>query len=50
MTGVRGRGTKLSARLVDCRGEETCTAEVLAVETPDSWANAAGLLTPRLTT
>ena len=47
VTGVRGRGTKVSTRLVDCRGEETCTAEVLAVETPDSWANAAGLLTSR---
>lgn len=41
---VRGRGTKVTARLVDCRGEETCTGEVLAVETPDSWAADAGLL------
>lgn len=47
VTSVRGRGTKVSARLIDCRGEETCTADVLAVETPDSWANSAGLLSPR---
>ena len=40
---VRGRGTKLATRLVDCRGEETCVAEVLAVETPDSWADPAGM-------
>lgn len=40
---VRGRGTSVKARLVDCRGEGTCTGEVLAVETPDSWADDAGL-------
>lgn len=43
VVGVRGRGTKLATRLVDCRGEETCVAEVLAVETPDVWARAEGL-------
>lgn len=44
VVSVRGRGTKLTARLVDCRGEETCVADVLAVETPDEWARAEGLL------
>ena len=43
VVSVRGRGTKLAARLVDCRGEETCVADVLAVETPDSWADPAGM-------
>ena len=41
---VRGRGTKVSSRLVDCRGEVTCVGDVLAVETPDSWASQDGLL------
>ena len=43
VTSVRGRGTSVEARLIDCRGEETCVAEVLAVETPDSWADDQGL-------
>ena len=43
VTSVRGRGTNVEARLVDCRGEETCVAEVLAVETPDRWTDDRGL-------